>query len=383
MTTKATIIVFLAIFAVGLLVIVILPFLLVGQSGPRFSESETPPPAAPEGGPPSPATQGIFRSDDGGKTWQAAAATAEGGTLRQAQGETLPVARINRLLSDPMHTSTLFLATDGAGLFVSENRGDTWQAVRDSAGVLDPQSNVLAVAVNPVRRGEWYAAIFQKNRGRVLRTLDGGATFREVYVASLDRFGVFDIHYDPGRGTVAIATGQGGLLETANQGRTWRVTRWFADGLVRLLVNPARPGARFVATSRGNLFRTLDYGESWADVTAGYAQFSGANANQSWFMDHTGTLWLGSSHGLLRSRDAGVSFSNPPLIIPPDALPILAVAVDPQDRGHIAVSAANQIYATRDDGATWAIVTSPSEERITHLLIDAERPETMYAVAQP
>lgn len=375
MSIKATLVIFSILFAVGVFLIVILPFFLASGPSPRSTESEAPSPQAPSLLPPA-LEEGVFRSDDGGETWQAASATGA--------GEVLPVARINRLLNDPADPSTLFLATDGAGLFVSRNRGETWQAARDSAGVLDPQSNVLAVAVNPARRDEWYAAVFQQNRGRVLRTTDNGKTFREVYVASLDRFGVFDVYYDGARGTVAIATGQGGLLETANQGRTWRVTRWFADGLVRLLVNPARPAMRFVATSRGSLFRTLDYGVSWADVTAGYTEFSGANANQRWFMDHTGTLYLGSSHGLLRSRDNGVNFSNPPLIIPPDALPILAVAVDPRDRGHIAVSAANQIYVTRDDGATWAILGSPnSEKRVTHLLIDAERPETMYAVAQP
>lgn len=375
MSTKATLVIFSILFAVGVFLIVILPFFLAGRPSSPPSKPETPLPVAPPLSLPPSAEPGVFRSDDGGKTWQRSSATGA--------GETLPAVLINRLVADPAEASTLFAATNGAGLFVSSNRGETWQPVRDSAGVLDPQSNVLAVAVNPSQRREWYVAVFQQKRGRVLRTIDGGKTFREVYVTPLDRFGVFDVYYDGARGAVVIATGQGGLLETGNQGRTWRVTRWFADGLVRLLVNPIEPAVRFVATSRGNLFRTDDYGESWADVSAGYASFSGANANQSWVMDHTGTLHLGSSHGFLRSEDDGASFSSPPLIIPPDALPILAVAVDPRDAGHIVVSADNQIYATRDNGDTWAILHSPSVKRTTQLLIDAKRPETIYAAAQP
>lgn len=380
MSTKVTLIVFAVVFTLGLFLIVILPFFL--GAGPARRASSPPPPAPTPLGPagqslaPQPASeQGLFRSDDGGQTWQPASAV-EGGAA-------LPAVPINRLAADPADAATLFLATDGGGLFISRNRGETWHALRDEAGVLDALSNVLAVAPNPVLREEWYVAVFQKNRGRVLRTQDAGTTFREVYVTPLDRFGVFDASFDGARGAVMIATGQGGLLETANQGRTWRVIRWFADGLVRLLVNPTNPAIRFVATSRGNLFRTLNYGESWADVSAGYRSFSGATQNQRWFIDQAGTLYLGSSHGLLRSRDNGVSFSNPPLIIPPDALPIRAVAVDPRDSGHIVVSALNQIYASHDDGATWAILASPSAGRITHLLVDAERPETMYAVAQP
>ena len=239
------------------------------------------------------------------------------------------------------------------------------------------------MAVNPVNRREWYVAVFQKSRGRLLATADAGKTFREIYSTPLERFGVFDVYYDKGRKTVSIVTGQGGLLETDNGGKTWRVVRWFADGLIRLMVNPVNPASRLAVTPRGKVFRTLDYGQSWTDATRALDSFSGASSNQRWFMGANGTLYMGSKYGALRSYDNGSTFGALDLIIPPEALPVLAVAASPRDDSRLLVSAGNQLYSSSDGGRTWAILTPPSAKRITHLLFDREKPETIYAVAQP
>lgn len=368
MSTRTTVILFAVLFLIALAFVVVLPFLLGGRPGA----------GEPGGGERAagPSDQGVFRSDDGGRTWQSK-------SWIEGQEGSIAHFRVNRIVADPIDPATLYLATDGNGLWISRSRGELWAEVRDASGALERSANVLALAANPVNSREWYVAVFQSKRGRVLRTADGGASFREIYSTPVERYGVFDLHIDAGRGALAIATGQGGLLETGDQGRTWRVGRWFADGIVRLLVNPASPSVRFAVTSRGSLFRTTDGGTTWADITDSYSSFSGSASQQRWLMDSVGTLYLGSKYGLLASRDQGMTFSQSPLIIPPDVLPVLALAVDPQNPARLFVSAASQIYASADGGASWAILASPSAKRTTHLLGDRERPETIYAVVQP
>lgn len=368
MSARTTLIIFAVLFAAALFTIVAVPFFI--SKGPQSPSTAEKPEAA------APVDRGVFRSDDGGKTWQ---------QKSWVEGESGSIAsfRVNRLVADPVHPETLYLLTDGDGLWMSQSRGDLWTRVQDVHGVLSPQSNVLALAVNPRRGAEWYVAVFQENHGRLLRTDDGGKTFREVYTTPRERFGVFDAWYDSEHASVDIVTGEGMMLETANQGSTWRLVRLFADGLLRFLTNPASPSVRFVTTPHGSIFRTEDRGGTWTDVTPALRSYAGALEGQRWFVDRAGTLYLGSRYGLLRSRDNTATFEAPPLIIPPDALPVLAVAVDPRDTAHLVVSAASQLYESRDGGGTWAMLPSPGKGRITHLLFDAAERGALYAVVEP
>lgn len=370
MKSKTGLFVFIAIFFVAVFLIVVLPFFLLRKPAPDGTRE----PGKSQKTPDAQLESGIFRSDDGGKTWQAR-------SWIEGQSGSIAALKVNRLIPDPVDPKTLYLATDGGGLWVSRSRGDLWAGVTDLNGVLDPTANVLSLAVNPDNKNEWYVAVFQKNRGRVLRTADGGRTFKEVYFLPLERFGVFDVYYDRAGRAVVIVTGQGGLLESTDQGRRWRVVRWFSEGLIRILVNPLDTSVHFVVTPAGSVFRTEDRGGTWADITPAFREFLGSASNQRWLVDQTGTLYLGSNYGLLRSRSNGTTFGATGLIIPPDALPVLAVAVDPRDASHIAVSADNQIYRSSDGGTTWEILTPPSSKQIIQLMIDPKSSDSIYAVA--
>ncbi|OHA08340.1 MAG: hypothetical protein A3B37_03725 [Candidatus Sungbacteria bacterium RIFCSPLOWO2_01_FULL_59_16] len=382
MSTRTTVIVFVVLFALGVLLIVVLPFFYFSDSG---SGGAGTPPSAPSGTPPptpsdenaSPTDRGLFRSDDGGKTWQQKT-WVEGGN------ESIASFRVNRLAVHPTRPETLFLATNGNGLWMNDSRGDLWAPVRDQAGVLQDHADVEGIAVNPSDPDEWYVAVYQNRRGRLLRSTDGGGSFAEVYATPVERFGVFDVFYDRGRGSITIATGQGGLFESTDQGGTWRTVRWFADGLTAFFVNPLRLDTRFAVSSKGSLFRTMDRGETWVDVTPSFKKFRGALENQHWVMDRAGGLYLGSAYGLLRSRDNAGTFASPPLIIPGgDAVSVIAVAIDPRNRRDIVVSTASQMYRSFDDGETWSILPPPSSLRVTHIAFDPSAANTLYAVVAP
>ena len=59
---------------------------------------------------------GLYRSDDAGETWQAA-----------AQG--LPTGGIVTLALDPRQPQQLYAATPGGGLYLSEDGATSWRAL--------------------------------------------------------------------------------------------------------------------------------------------------------------------------------------------------------------------------------------------------------------
>jgi hypothetical protein len=110
----------------------------------------------------------IYRSLDGGASWQDATAGLGG-------------AGVNALAIDPANPPTLYAATT-LGVFKSGNRGRTWRAARSGL----PRGNVLGVAVGSGQPATVYAAIASTGgadgagAGGVFVSTDGAASWRPL-----------------------------------------------------------------------------------------------------------------------------------------------------------------------------------------------------------
>ena len=102
---------------------------------------------------------GVFKSPDGGATWQANSS---------GQPSSLPV---NAIAINPGSPTTLYAWTSGAGVFKSVNGGTTWEANNNGL----TSTRVTALAINPVTPTTLYAAT---DGGGVLKSTDGGATWQ-------------------------------------------------------------------------------------------------------------------------------------------------------------------------------------------------------------
>jgi len=339
--------------------------------------------------------EGLLLSTDGGRNWDNAAISEDKKIRFPAQ--------ILDLAFTPENPNLLFLGTKSSGLWKSENGGKSWRKVIDNTGGLKPDADIYKIAISRTNPQVMYLALLQSKRGRVLKSEDGGKTFREIYFVTADRFAVTDLYLDPQNPNhVFIVTGQGGLLETQNGGRSWRVKRWFSEVPTKLLVNPAFLREMYILTANGSLSKTLDGGENWADLNtglrsavnqqpfppsgqvglnpfAGIIHYYGIQALE---MDPnlSTTLYVGSQTGLLRSRDGGFTWKRLNVLIPPDALPVSSVAIDPRDSSIIFAAAANQLHKSEDGGVNWDVDILPTKSRIKKLLIHPLKPEVMFAI---
>lgn len=348
------------------------------------------------GGPSSTAGQGLLRSGDGGENWENAA-------FSKTKRVFFP-ARIFDLAFHPQDPNVIFIGSKSAGFWKSVDSGKSWEKMVNSGQILNPAADVYKIAISRSSPKIMYLALYQNNRGRVLKSEDGGESFREVYFVTADRFGVFDLYVNPGNADqVVIVTGQGGVLETRNGGRTWRVVKWFSEPLVKLLVNPVFAGEMFVLTERGNLFKTFDGGENWADLNgqsqnqrqqiaypkpqvsldpwAGLFQRSIIEALVADPQVFT-TLYLGSGEGILRSTNGGFTWARLNILIPPEALPVKTVAVHPRFSNTIFAGAASQLHRSDDGGVNWRVEFLPTQNKIKNILIHPRKPEIMFAVLE-
>lgn len=176
--------------------------------------------------------------------------------------------------------------------------------------------------------------------------------------------------------------------------------------MTRLLVNPVFSGEIFVITSGKNLFKTFDGGENWADlneelqrITDARGEFEGRSSIQPSLNPFSGgpfggkslesfvadpsaftTVYMGSQDGLLRSANGGFSWERLNVLIPPEALPVKSVAVDPRNSLLIFAAAANQLHRSDDGGINWSVKTLDIKGRISKILIHPLRPDIMFAI---
>lgn len=365
---KALIIVLAVILVIGVFLMVVLPFILgyhpQSTTSATKEEKQSSSPQAKE--------IGVFVSQDGGVSWE---------KKEKFEGKIdMNAYSVLDFEFGPDNSSVIFLGTKGGGLWKTEDNGDNWKQIKDENGVLKDNSQVYKIAFSRSAPKEMYLAVFQETRGRVLKSTDGGKSFREVYFTPLEKFGVFDIAVDEAN-NVFIVTGQGGFFVSRDRGKTWQVVRWFKDGLIKLVVNPASPQVMYVLTPKGSIFKTTDRGGSWVDITESFSKFDGAKTNQKVFIDSRASfLYLASNYGALKSVSGGNSWQRLPLIIPPEVLPVLSIAVDPFNSRVIYVSASNQLYKSEDVGESWSVRSSPSPKKLIFLKINPRNSNMLYAV---
>lgn len=382
---------FLIALLIFLVPVVVIPFGLYLAGVSIFPKSENTGATKAE-------TGNLIRSEDGGDSWEFA-------TRSEERDVSFPRVILD-FVAHSQYPERILMGTQGAGLWKSSNMGKSWSRMADQSKTLSSTADIHRIAVSPSSPNIIYVAAYQEKRGRLFRSEDNGSTFQERYRTTADGFGVFDVAIDPSNADrVLIITGQGGLLESLNAGNTWRVRRWFSEALQRLIVNPLAPSNMFIITASSKILKSVDSGETWTeisitpggagtsvglgidyppDVFGGGGWFGGAGkaASKALVLDpvNPSRLYLGSSDGLLRSDDGGLSWQRLTLLIPPEALPVTGVAVHPLNPDIIYAGAANQLHQSADGGAHWKVQNLATHFRVRRIFIHPAKPEVMFVI---
>ncbi|MCO5295406.1 MAG: hypothetical protein M9921_00965 [Fimbriimonadaceae bacterium] len=331
---------------------------------------------------------GVFKSEDGGKTWKMMG---------------LPESRhISRIAIDPRNPDTVFIgalgqlwgANEERGLYKTTDGGKSWKKVLS----VDSNTGVVDVKIDPSDSKTLIAATWQRLRfpwnfisggpgSAIWKSTDGGESWRKVTKGlptdTLGRIGLDFFRKDP---KIVVATVEskegGGFYKSKDKGESWaRLSntnpRPFYFSVPRQ--DPQDENRVYVAAVQlyssdngGELFRTMrtsvhvDHHAMWIDP------------------NDSNHMLIGEDGGLAQTRDRGDTWEH---LNMPDIGQFYAVAVD--------MRKPYWVYGGLQDNGSWGAPTQTSRGGVSyfdwinvgggdgfHVQVDPEDWATVYSESQ-
>ena len=314
----------------------------------------------------------IWRTIDGGATWFPQTAVEA--------DKNLPEGSVLDIAFDKENSNIVYVGTEGAGLYRSFNNGQNWEKLIDRNGVLADNALVYKIAQDAKNVNNIYLAVFQGLRGMFLKSTDGGISFARTYLTQLENYPVEAIAINPSASNIIyMGTKQGGFFISRDYGETWNAAKWITGQITNIVVNPRNTSEIYVATRDRGLFRSLDGGETWRDFNKELARVSARHAISSFILEQVNgdTLYLAIANGLVKSNNRGLTWQFVNILIPPKALPVDAMALDPENSNMINVGVDTLLYKSEDGGVNWSVQKLDTAKRIAIMTIDENDPKSI------
>ena len=351
------------------------------------------------------ASGGVFKTTDGGSNW-------------------LPIFDDQEILSigdieiSENNTETIWVGTgevnagggslayDGNGVFKSTNAGITWQSKglpnvgSISKIVIDPDNDdaVFVSAMGPVFRND-------TNRG-VYKSVDGGDTWEQKLFVS-DSTGIIDMAIHPTNGDIIYAASwerirrpqyrhYGGetsrLYRSLDGGDTWiEMTNGLPSlpsekGRISIAISQSNPEVLYsrYADATGNIqgvYKTVDGGDVWTEVNGSGLQNVGFHW---WFRgvvidpDDENIIY-NVDFNVQKSTDGGANWSP---AFPGAHVDQHALAFNRMVPGAVVLGNDGGVYYSADDGASYLKDVSLPITQFYRVHVDAQNDAKVYGGAQ-
>lgn len=314
---------------------------------------------------------GMFVSTDKGESWQSISLLPEVGGTQDVSS-----ASVYRLIEDPQDPRALYWATRGQGMLYTYDDGNSWH---QPEGPLS-SGFIYGISVHPKDK----CTIYVTNGTFVYKSVDCNRSWVEVHRDTVgSRVTSVAINPFPPH-EIYITKSNGNLLESEDGGISWKIKSYLGVPIVDIFADPHNQNQLYVATEEAGIYRSSDLGASWVTLDAYLKGFPGGLEYRRFILSQKtpNLLYYISTYGIHISEDGGNTWVTPTLIHPPGSARIFGFAVNPDNTKEMYYTATinerSTLYKTVDGGETWITKSLPSGQIPTALRVHPNHPEWLY-----
>jgi hypothetical protein len=325
----------------------------------------------------------VFLSTDRGDAWKIMTGIANA----NGRLDNINDINVNLMTMDPQDSLAVYLASYNNGLFYTYNITNGWNKVNNLTS-----GPVNDVKVDPKNKCIIYAAA----TNRLFRSNDCARTWKQVYYDNNTAINVNTIAVDQYKSNIIyIGTSRGEIIKSLDSGESWQTIQRLEEGIARLIMSPLDSRLIFLATAKNRIFSftpssgketdiplSVDNNflvDKWNDLNTVLADYNlGSSFKDFIICAQDGILFIATDKVILRSPDNGITWESIKLIQPEKDAVINALAVNPRNSQEIYYVTNTTFFRSSDGGLTWTTKKLPTKRAGRELLVDFNNPNIIY-----
>lgn len=311
---------------------------------------------------------GIFKSIDKGENFQQKV------LLSTPKAQVFSIGDVNvlALASDPEDHNAIYLGTEKNGLYYSYDGAESWYSAKSLEN-----KQIDAIAVSPSNKCHIYAV----NLNKIFLSKDCNRTYEQIFNDPRGTTQITELAVSKSNPMLVMSgTSQGDVLKSTDGGTSWTNVGNFKSKINAISIND---DVIFAASSK-NLNRSADEGVTWEDLSDKIKdgdktiRLNNIKNLVSVSKESEKRLILATEKDILVSKDNGESWELLKLLSSSKSVKIYSLAANPLNPNEIYYGTAISLIKSNDGGNSWISAPLPSSRIPFKLMIDFEKPSTIY-----